>query len=207
MKKFLTITMFCICCIALSAQDSNELLKKLVEKNILTQSEAEELKSSAKEKEKSTTPTTQKVRNLFNSPYIQLGGNGQLMYRYSDIDKVHHDFKPKNLFISLNGKLNDSFRYGFLLEMVNPSVQEFWGEWTAAKTFNVKVGQFKSPFTMESQLVPATLETASYSRTISNLVGYAGEDDVLKQQNTQILRNKFRRLKGKRINPFALIPV
>lgn len=123
------------------------------------------------------------LRKLFNSPYVQLGGNGQLMYRYSDVDKVHDDFKAKNLFLSLSGTLNDSFKYGFLLEMVNPSVQEFWGEWTVHKSFNLKVGQFKSPFTLESQFVPATLETASYSRTIANLVGYAGDDDVLKKQN------------------------
>jgi hypothetical protein len=194
MKKFLVLMALCLLCGAASAQDSDELLKKLVEKNVLTQSEADELKSSTKKETKSTVAqTTEKVRNFFNSPYIQLGGNGQLMYRYSDVDKVHHDFKAKNLFISLNGKLNDSFRYGFLVELVNPSVQEFWGEWTAAKEFNLRVGQFKSPFTLESQLVPATLETASYSRTISNLVGYAGEDDVLKMQNN---KNNFGRDAG-----------
>lgn len=125
----------------------------------------------------------QPLRKLFNSPYLQLGGNGQFMYKYSDVDAIHHDTKAKNLFLSINGKLNDSFRYGVLLEFVNPSVQEFWGEWTANQAFNLKVGQFKSPFTIESQFVPATLETASYSRTIANLVGYAGEDDVLKAQN------------------------
>lgn len=123
------------------------------------------------------------VRKLFNSPYLQLGGNGQLMYNYSDVDEIHHNTRAKNLFLSVNGKLNDSFRYGFLLEFVNPSVQEFWGEWTADRAFNLKVGQFKSPFTLESQLVPATLETASYSRTIANLVGYAGSDDVMRLQN------------------------
>ncbi|MFV0419873.1 MAG: hypothetical protein ACK5KT_14230 [Dysgonomonas sp.] len=32
-------------------------------------------------------------------------------------------------------------------------------------------------------------------------------NDLVLLENTQILRNKFRRLKGKRINPFALIPV
>ncbi|WP_029902578.1 porin [Prevotella sp. 10(H)] len=194
MKKLLILTLLCFLFGAVSAQDSNELIKKLVEKNILTQSEADELKSSVNEEKKSkTTQTVEKVRNIFNSPYIQLGGNGQLMYQYSDVNKTHHDFKAKNLFLSLNGKLNESFRYGFLLEMVNPSVQEFWGEWTAAKEFNLKVGQFKSPFTLESQLVPATLETAAYSRTISNLVGYAGDDDVLKKQNN---KNNFGRDAG-----------
>lgn len=194
MKKLFVFTILCMFCGILSAQNSDELLKKLVEKNILTESEAEELKVSAKESKKSEiSQTTQKVRNIFNSPYIQLGGNGQLMYRYSDVDRIHHDLKAKNLFISLGGKLNDSFRYGFLVELVNPSVQEFWGEWTVAKEFNLKAGQFKSPFTLESQLIPATLETASYSRTISNLVGYAGEDDVLKSQNN---KNNFGRDAG-----------
>jgi len=194
MKKLFVFILISIFCGTLSAQNSDELLKKLVEKNVLTQSEADELRSPiGEDKKATTTQNVEKVRNFFNSPYIQLGGNGQLMYRYSDVDKVHNDFKAKNLFISLNGKLNDSFRYGFLLEITNPSVQEFWGEWTVTKQFNLKAGQFKSPFTMESQLVPATLETASYSRTISNLVGYAGEDDVLKKQND---KNNFGRDAG-----------
>lgn len=194
MKKITALILLFVLHGGIAAQNSDDLLKKLVEKNVLTQSEADQLReSSAKEEKSSTTQTVEKVRNFFNSPYLQFGGNGQLMYRYSDVDQIHNDFKAKNLFLSVNGKLNDAFRYGFLVEFVNPSVQEFWGEWTASKMFNLKVGQFKSPFTMESQLVPATLETASYSRTISNLVGYAGEDDVLKKQNN---KNNFGRDAG-----------
>lgn len=199
MKKFFVFIIFCLSFSTFYAQESDELLKKLVEKNVLTQSEADEIKKETANKEqKATLPQkVEKVRQVFNTPYMQFGGNGQLMYRYSDVDKIHNDFKAKNLFISVSGKLNDSFRYGFLLEMVNPSVQEFWGEWTAAKEFNFKVGQFKSPFTLESQYVPATLETAAYSRTISNLVGYAGEDDVLKKQNN---KNNFGRDAGAMIS-------
>ena len=194
MKKIAALILLFVLHGGIAAQNSDDLLKKLVEKNVLTQSEADQLReSSAKEEKPSTTQTVEKVRNFFNSPYLQFGGNGQLMYRYSDVDQIHNDFKAKNLFLSVNGKLNEAFRYGFLVEFVNPSVQEFWGEWTASKMFNLKVGQFKSPFTMESQLVPATLETASYSRTISNLVGYAGEDDVLKKQNN---KNNFGRDAG-----------
>ncbi|MBK5721278.1 hypothetical protein JGH11_10385 [Dysgonomonas sp. Marseille-P4677] len=194
MKKIIAFILLVVLHGGIAAQNTDDLLKKLVEKNVLTQSEADELKkTSVKEAKTTTTQPVEKVRNFFNSPYLQFGGNGQLMYRYSDVDKVHNDFKAKNLFLSVNGKLNESFRYGFLVELVNPSVQEFWGEWTASKMFNLKVGQFKSPFTMESQLVPATLETASYSRTISNLVGYAGEDDVLKKQNN---KNNFGRDAG-----------
>ncbi|MFV0535770.1 MAG: porin [Dysgonomonas sp.] len=178
MKKILVLILTFISCGLIYAQESNnELLKKLVEKNILTQAEADQLK---KVEQKSTV---EKVRNAFNTPYMQFGGNGQLMYKYSDVGNIKHDFKPKNLFLSVSGKLNDSFRYGFLLEFVNPSVQEFWGEWTAAKEFNFKLGQFKVPVTLESQYVPATLETVAYSRTISNLFGYATEDDVLNKQN------------------------
>lgn len=188
-KELLIIVIFFALANIMQAQNTDEsLLNKLVDKNILTQAEADEIKNESTHK-----ISVDKVRNVFNSPYMQFSGNGQLMYRYSDVDRIHHDFKPKNLFISVNGKLNDSFRYGFLLEFTNPSVQEFWGEWTAAKELNFKVGQFKSPFTLESQYVPATLETAAYSRTISNLVGYAGDDDVLKKQNN---KNNFGRDAG-----------
>ncbi|NDV69466.1 porin [Dysgonomonas sp. 25] len=194
MKKLLLLLLVCLSYSIVSAQDTDDLLNKLVEKNVLTQSEADELRKSSSKEQKSTfSQTTEKVRNIFNSPYIQIGGNGQLMYQYTDGKRVHNDFKAKNLFLSVNGRLNESFRYGFLLEMTNPSVQEFWAEWTAATEFNLKVGQFKSPFTLESQLVPATLETAAYSRTIANLVGYAGEDDTMKKQNN---KNNFGRDAG-----------
>lgn len=194
MKNFLLFIVLILSVGNVCAQDTDDLLRKLVEKNVLSQSDADELKKSAKHNQRNTSvQTVEKVRDFFNSPYLKLGGNGQLMYRYSNVDKIHNDFKAKNLFLSVNGKLNNSFRYGFLIEFVNSSVQEFWGEWTASEHFNLKVGQFKSPFTMESQLVPATLETASYSRTISNLVGYAGEDDVMKMQNK---KNNFGRDAG-----------
>lgn len=194
MKKAIIAFLFCMSFGFLSAQDNNDLLQKLVEKNVLTQSEADQLK---KEQKPTIAQTAEKVRNLFNSPYIQIGGNGQMMYKYTDVSKIKHDFKPKNLFISLNGKINDSFRYGFLLEFTNPSVQEFWGEWTAVQQFNLKLGQFKVPITLESQYVPATLETVAYSRTISNLFGYAGEDDVLNKQNG---KNNFGRDAGVQIS-------
>ncbi|MDU1906246.1 MAG: porin [Dysgonomonas sp.] len=180
------------------SQNSDELVKKLVEKNILTQSEAEDIlkETTIKEQKSSTTQKLGKVRDAFNTPYMKFGGNGQMMYQYSDVNNIKHDFKPKNLFISVNGKLNDSFRYGFLIELVNPSVQEFWGEWTADQAFNLKLGQFKVPISLESQYVPATLETVSYSRTIANLIGYAGSDDVLKKQNG---KNNFGRDAGVQI--------
>lgn len=206
MKRTLILLLSCIASLGfIYGQDSNdELLKKLVEKNVLTQTEADQIK---KESEKKSTITLEqkvdKVRNAFNTPYMQFGGNGQLIYKYSDVGNIKHDFKPKNLFISVNGKLNDSFRYGFLLEFTNPSVQEFWGEWTATKEFNFKLGQFKVPVTMESQYVPATLETVAYSRTISNLFGYATEDDVLNKQNG---KNNFGRDAGVQISG-ELIPM
>lgn len=199
MKKIILVLLLLVSWGLIHGQEDNQLLKKLVEKNILTQSEADEIiKDADKSKSKtSISQTTDKVRNFFNTPYMQFGGNGQMMYKYTDVSGIKHDFKPKNLFISVNGKLNDSFRYGFLLEFVNPSVQEFWAEWTAASEFNLKVGQFKSPVTLESQYVPATLETVAYSRTISNLFGYDGSDDAWNKQNG---KNNFGRDAGVQIS-------
>lgn len=199
MKKIILVLLLLVSWGLVQGQEDNQLLKKLVEKNILTQSEADEIKKETEKNKPKTNiaQTTDKVRNFFNTPYMQFGGNGQMMYKYTDVGDIKHDFKPKNLFISVNGKLSDSFRYGFLLEFVNPSVQEFWAEWTAASEFNLKVGQFKSPVTLESQHVPATLETVAYSRTISNLFGYDGADDAWNKQNG---KNNFGRDAGAQIS-------
>ena len=68
MKKVLILIFTFISCTLVYGQESNdELLKKLVEKNVLTQAEADQLKKTEKKS------TVEKVRNAFNTPYMQFG--------------------------------------------------------------------------------------------------------------------------------------
>jgi hypothetical protein len=184
MKKALLFILACMLSLGIYAQDSNsELLKKLVEKQVLTQDEANEIaqESTQKEKKTSFSENVEKVRSAFNTPYLQFGGYGLLTYKYNQYSKNHHDFKPRAVFISMNGKLTKTISYGILAEFADPALYEFYGEWTPAKWFSFKAGQFKVPFSLENPISTSNLETIYNTRTISSLVGMG--DDVLKLQN------------------------
>lgn len=184
MKKLLFVLSLCVACTLVYAQDSNsELLKKLVEKNILTQSEADSIRGNAPAKSLLGNTTTEKIRQAFNTPYMRFGGYGLFMYRYSDVANVKHDFEPRVIFLSMRGELTKNLKYFILAEFVNPMPYEFWGEWTPAKEFNIRLGQMKTPLSLENQISLTDIEGVFNTRSISALIGMG--DDVQRQQNNK----------------------
>ncbi len=183
-RNLLIITLlFTITATSLLAQESdNALLKKLVEKNILTQQEADELKTDTKKDENFIEKSSGKVRDIFsNIPYIKLGGYGLLMYQYNEYDKAHHDFKARVIFLSVKGEITENLSYFILGELVDPMLYEYYIDWTPLKEFNIRGGQFKVPFTLENPISLINLETIANTRSISALAGMG--DDVLRKNN------------------------
>lgn len=166
-------------------QNSNdELLKKLVEKNILTQSEADEIQKESEPKDESSSleKTTRKIREAFDTPYLKFGGYGMFLYRYRDFGDIRHSAEPRVVFISMSGELLKDINYYILAEFVDPMPYEFYGEWTPSKTFNVRAGQMKTPLSIENQFSAAALDAINNTRSISNLTGMGG--DVLTPKKT-----------------------
>lgn len=181
MKKLLSMLSLCVACVFVCAQNSNdELLKKLVEKNVLTQGEADSLRMSTVTA-KTETNTVEKVRKAFNTPYMQFGGYGLFVYKYSDIAEVKHNAEPKVVFLSMRGELTKNLKYFILTEFVNPRVYEFYGDWTPAEYFNLRFGQMKTPLSIENQMSLTTIEAILNTRSTSALMGM--RDDVAWLQN------------------------
>lgn len=183
-KKLFIISVLLLSFTTIYGQDSDTtLLRKLVEKQVLTQQEADEIMSQnqPKPQKKETGLIPEKVRQAFNTPYMNFGGYGLLLYKYNDVSKVKSDLNPRLLFISMNGMLYKNLGYSVLAEFVNPLIHEFYGVWTPSDAFNFKLGQMKVPFTLENQFSLTQLETVYNTRTISSLVSMA--DDVMKLQN------------------------
>lgn len=180
MKRLLFLTLFILSGLSINAQkDSDDaLLKKLVEKKVLTQSEADDL--SKESQPQNTKSSVQKVREAFHSPYIKFNGYGLLWYRYTEHSDVHHSLSPRVIFISMTGQMNN-FKYFILADFVNPTVHEFWGEWSPRKELAIRGGQMKVPFSLENQMSLIDIETVSNTRSVSSLIGMA--DDVLFKTN------------------------
>ena len=183
MKKFLLCITFLIVCLCSYSQDfNNDLLNKLVEKNVLTQSEADSLRVT-EEKKQSILPRTtiEKVRQAFNTPYMQFGGYGMFMYKYSDVSRIKHTAEPRVVFLTLGGNITNNFKYFVMGEFVDPRLFEFWGEWSPAKEFNLKFGEMKTPLSLENQLSLTAIEGIQNTRSVSALIGM--NDDVIKLQS------------------------
>lgn len=184
MKKLLFIVLLYAAYSFCYAQNSNDqLLKKLVEKNILTQSEADSLRlpTIQKEEKKSFFQSVEKVREGFNTPYMQFGGYGLLTYRYNDISNIKHNLYARAVFLHMKGQLYKDFKYFVMMEFANPTLTEFYADWTPSSKFNLRVGQAKTPFSLENQLSLTILESVAYTRSVSAMTGMG--DDVLKLQN------------------------
>lgn len=184
MKKLLVLLFVCVLCTIGYAQDSNnELLKKLVEKNILTQSEADsiQMNSALKEEKSSFIQSVNKVREAFNTPYMRFGGYGMFLYKYNDVAHVKHNAEARVIFLSMEGELIKNLRYYILAEFVKPMPYEFYAEWTPSDAFNLRLGQMKSPLSLENQMSLTAIESIQNTRSVSALMGMT--DDVMAKQN------------------------
>lgn len=169
---------------SLFSQNSDDaLLKKLVEKNILSQEEANELsKETTTDKTNFVDNTTKKVRNIFsNIPYINIGGYGLMMYQYKEYDKTHHDFKARVIYLSVKGDITKNLSYFILTEFVDPMVYEYYIDWHPTKEFGIRGGQFKVPFTLENPISLTNLETVLNTRSVSTFAGMG--DDIQRKTN------------------------
>jgi len=179
MRKAFTLFALFISCIFVYAQDSNkELLKKLVEKQVLTEQEADEIMQESKSKGSTdkVEEIAQNVRNVFNNtPYLQIGGYGMFIYQYKSNEHIKHDAQARVIFLSARGNLTKTISYFILGEVVRPEIYEFYGQWAPSKEFAVRVGQFKTPLSLENQLSLTTLEYVFNTRSVSSLIGMAGD--------------------------------
>lgn len=175
MKKIVFMLALSAACLTSYGQNQNtDLLDKLVEKNILSESEADELREQSKPAENNkSTNVSDKIREAFNTPYMRFSGYSQFLYRYTDVGSVRHNAEPRLLFLAMNGEVVNDIKYYVLAEFVNPMIYEFYAEWTPLKEFNIRAGQMKTPLSMENQLSNSVLETVNSTRSISSLTGMA----------------------------------
>lgn len=186
MKRILALIIFAFSLSPLyvEAQDSNsKLIQTLLDKKILTEEEANELLQDTSKvdntDQKNVIEKTQDfIRKGFNTPYLNFGGYGMLLYQYTDAKSVHHDFRPRVLFLWMEGKIGDQFRYYAMGEFVSPSLYEYYVEWLPNKYFNLRAGQFKVPFTLENPISLTQLEAVMNTRSTASLAGMASDIGV-----------------------------
>ncbi len=225
MKPLFFLACLCWTTYVVTAQSQNEkLLHLLVDKKIISQSEADSLLKNdmigqslrdslligADNKLpaiKDTKPLSmvEKVRDVFSSPYMKLGGFAQFYFQASDQDlnpavpdPVKSEFLVRQAVIWAEGRIVKNFNYMIGFDFAARNLDELYGEWVPADFLNVRFGQFKVPFTIENPSAIIRLESAGYTRSVAALAGING--DVIGKQTGrdfgfQVSGNLFKREK------------
>ena len=107
---------------------------------------------------------------------LRISGFVQGMYQadLSDKGKLEDNtFRMRRVRLSVDGKLSPKISYKVQGDFVNtPMIVDAFVKYQACDAFAVQVGQFKTPFTIESPINPVNLEIFDYGEIIQKLGGY-----------------------------------
>ena len=127
----------------------------------------------------------QKIKKAFQSEAFQLSGYGHILYNVSEYPerslspgKTNNSIDITRALLFASGKLGANNQFGYMLMFdfgPNAKMYELYGEWLPSKAINVRLGQFKIPFTIENPVSLSRIETIHPSRSVSIMSGSTGD--------------------------------
>ena len=137
-------------------------------------------KTYAQEEEKEPVSLIQKTKTAFQSESFRLSGYGQMAYSLSEEANggANNSFNIVRALVFAMGKLGAKDQFGYMLMYdfgPNPMLHELYGEWLPCNAFNVRFGQYKTPFTLENPMSPTRIETINFTRSALAMSGSAGD--------------------------------
>ncbi len=108
--------------------------------------------------------------------YIQLSGFVQGMYQANLSDEgelTSNTFRMRRVRLSVEGTLYKGLTYKIQGDFSrSPMLVDAYLKYKVADAFAIQLGQFKTPFSLESPINPVNLEIFDYGEGIQKLVGY-----------------------------------
>lgn len=169
--------------VTFSQNDNQLLLNKLVEKQILTNEEAEEIAQETKnEKAFQEKKIAEKINSMLTpQPYLQLGGYALLHQSYSNTRDVKNESAIRFAFLSMKGEPIKNLNYFILFSVRHAELTECNVSWKLHNALQFKVGMQKTLIALENQISLVNLEFIQNAKMMDYLVG--GGYDVLRRQN------------------------
>ena len=106
----------------------------------------------------------------------KISGFVQGMYQANlsdDFDLIDNTFRMRRVRLSVDGNLSPKVSYKLQGDFSrSPMLVDAYVKYKACDAFAIQVGQFKTPFTIESPINPVNLEIFDYGEIIQQLGGY-----------------------------------
>lgn len=172
MKKIIyTLLLIVSASFASNAQQNSEnLLKLLAKKQLITVKEADSLLQVEKKAEPAKT--------MYLVDKVKVFGYGHIGYQYSDTLAQREKYGVTRIITFIDAKLTKELAFQIQSNLgPNPQLVEFWMEWSPKTYFKLKAGQMKVPFAIENLMSLSVLENISGTQVINALAG--GPTDVV----------------------------
>lgn len=121
--------------------------------------------------------TLNKVVNTLKER-ITLSGYAQLGYTYSDADGPDNTFDVKRIIFMADGKITNQWSCYFMYDFYGGgNLLEVYTDYKFLPQLTARLGQFKTPYTIENLLSPSTVELINcYAQPVSYLAAINGSD-------------------------------
>ncbi|MGN6638744.1 MAG: porin [Mucilaginibacter sp.] len=183
-KILLLITAFFITAIAAKAQQNDDLLNVLIKKNIITQQEADSIRSEQAVKKQQQLDNEKKNQHgiFIGSRALQLSGLIQSEYAGYQGTSGINSFSLHRARLDVKGDINDNWNYEVYTEFAGTTkLLDAYTTYKIADFFKVSAGQYKIPFSLESLISDSQLEFIDRTQVVNALSGRSG--DVIGNQN------------------------
>ena len=134
---------------------------------------------NAPKTEKPEKPEVKETKGGLEMPKISGFVQGMYQANLTDEGKLMEGdkastFRMRRVRMSVEGKLSPKVSYKVQGDFVNtPMIVDAFLKYQACDAFAVQVGQFKTPFTLESPINPVNLEIFDYGESVQQLSGYS----------------------------------
>lgn len=189
LKTKLFILALLVSAVAAKAQSNDDLLNVLIKKNLITQQEADSLRSDAALKEQAKRDKDKANQHLITTGSKLLQISGLLQFRYQGFQQtsVNNAFDLHRARLIVQGNVTDSWSYYTQTELGGAGVKliDAYTAYKFADYLKLSAGQFKIPFSLESLTPDAQLEFIDRSQVVEALAGRS-KDVIGNQQGRDI---------------------
>jgi phosphate-selective porin OprO and OprP len=178
MKRLLIFLMlFSILTIKVFGQNPNDILNLLINNKTITQEQADSIRAEAAIKQQETD-ANRKSFFVNAVKQIQISGYTQIRYQILDEKGKIDGFDIRRARLDIKGSISPYFAYRLQTDFaLSPKLLDANADIKLADYFNITVGQFKIPFSLENLTSSNKLEAIDRSQAVEALV-YRSKDVI-----------------------------
>jgi len=183
-KTILLLSLLIAIAVTANAQQSEDLLNVLIKKNIITQQEADSIRSDQAVKAQKKLDDEKKNQHgiYIGSKALQLSGLVQSEYVGNAQAGTNNSFSLHRARLDVKGDINSNWNYEVYTEFAaTTKLLDAYTTYKIADFLKVSAGQYKIAFSLESLIADSQLEFIDRTQVVNALSGRS--TDVIGNQN------------------------